>query len=72
MYNFDIVKQITSRIDNLINIGHSDIDKLEVIILGGTFQSYDKSIQEEFLNNSGAKSAEKPAPITVYFPATTG
>lgn len=46
--NFDPIKQINSRIKSLINMGH-DIDKLEILILGGTWNSYPELYQEQFI-----------------------
>jgi len=50
MFNFDTKKQIYSRLNTLIEIGH-EIDKLEVIILGGTFQSYKKEFHKIFISD---------------------
>ena len=38
-FDFDIAKQFKSRVGTLKNNGHA-IDKVEIIVLGGTFSSY--------------------------------
>jgi len=45
---FDAIKQINSRISSLINMGHN-VDKLEILVLGGTWSEYPKEYQEEFI-----------------------
>lgn len=45
--DFDAVKQFNSRLDCLKNNGH-ELDKIEIIVLGGTFSAYPKDYQEEF------------------------
>ena len=37
--NFDVYKQINDRVNTLINMGRP-LDKLEIIILGGTWDHY--------------------------------
>ena len=44
MYNHDCIKQINSRLNTLIEMGHI-IDKIEIIILGGSFQSFNNFIR---------------------------
>jgi len=46
--NFDPIKQMNSRIISLMNMGH-DIDKIELLVLGGTWSEYPKEYQEEFI-----------------------
>jgi len=46
--NFDPFKQMHSRLKSLELNGHP-IDKLEVIVIGGTFDYYEKSYQEFFM-----------------------
>ncbi|ATZ80694.1 putative histone acethyltransferase [Bodo saltans virus] len=46
--NFDPILQIKSRLDTYRMNGHS-IDKLEIIVLGGTFCSYEESYQYDFI-----------------------
>jgi ELP3 family radical SAM enzyme/protein acetyltransferase len=46
--NFDPIKQMNSRITSLSNMGH-DIDKIELLVLGGTWSEYPKEYQEEFI-----------------------
>jgi len=48
--HFDCYKQIISRLNALYTIGHQ-IDKLEVIISGGTFYSYHKNYREQFIRD---------------------
>ncbi|RJQ35681.1 tRNA uridine(34) 5-carboxymethylaminomethyl modification radical SAM/GNAT enzyme Elp3 [Candidatus Parcubacteria bacterium] len=47
---FDPVRQVTMRIQALLNNGHQ-VDKLEVLILGGTWSFYPKDYQEEFVRD---------------------
>jgi len=47
---FDVVKQVYSRINTLEQNGHK-IDKIEIIILGGTFSTYPKDYQYEFIRD---------------------
>ena len=46
--NFDAILQFRSRISNLIDMGHN-IDKIELLILGGTWCSYHENYQERFI-----------------------
>jgi ELP3 family radical SAM enzyme/protein acetyltransferase len=46
--DFDPIKQMNSRISTLINMGHIP-DKLEIIILGGTWSEYPLNYQERFI-----------------------
>lgn len=46
--DFDPIRQINSRITSLINMGHN-IDKIELLVLGGTWSEYPKEYQEEFI-----------------------
>lgn len=48
--NFDCVSQIHDRLTCLYDIGH-DIDKLEILVSGGTFSSYPVSYREEFVRD---------------------
>ncbi len=48
--NFDPIKQMNSRLSTLEKMGHT-IDKLEVLVLGGTWSSYPKEYQEEFVTH---------------------
>ena len=45
--DFDCVRQMWDRMNALYNIGH-DIDKLEVLVLGGTLTSYPLKYREQF------------------------
>ena len=47
---FDAVRQMYARMDALNKIGHK-VDKLEIIVLGGTFSTYSKVYQEEFIRD---------------------
>ena len=46
--NFDAILQFNARVNTLIDIGHN-VDKIELIILGGTWCSYPKQYQERFI-----------------------
>jgi ELP3 family radical SAM enzyme/protein acetyltransferase len=45
---FDPVRQMNSRISSLINMGHQ-VDKIELLVLGGTWSEYPKEYQEQFI-----------------------
>ena len=45
--DFDPVKQFNCRLDMLRKNGHT-LNKIEIIVLGGTFSSYPRTYQEEF------------------------
>lgn len=47
---FDPIRQVKMRIQALKNNGHQ-VDKLEVIVLGGTWSFYPKDYQEEFVRD---------------------
>lgn len=46
--NFDAILQFNARINTLLSIGHN-VDKIELIILGGTWCSYPRAYQEKFI-----------------------
>jgi ELP3 family radical SAM enzyme/protein acetyltransferase len=46
--NFDPILQFNSRIDTLIKMGHV-VDKLEIIVLGGTWSNYHKNYKDKFI-----------------------
>ena len=46
--NFDPILQFNSRVDALINMGHI-VDKLEIIVLGGTWSNYHKNYKDYFI-----------------------
>ncbi len=46
--NFDPILQFNSRVDTLIKIGHI-VDKLEIIVLGGTWSNYHKNYKDQFI-----------------------
>lgn len=47
-YNYDAFAQVTARLKQLEAIGHT-ISKVKLIILGGTFLSFPRDYQEEFV-----------------------
>ena len=48
--NFDVQKQFEDRSYSLLKCGHS-VDKIEIIILGGTWDHYPKEYREEFIRD---------------------
>ncbi|MFX1379368.1 MAG: tRNA uridine(34) 5-carboxymethylaminomethyl modification radical SAM/GNAT enzyme Elp3 [Promethearchaeota archaeon] len=50
-HNYDPYLQVQSRINDLEAIGHT-VDKIELIIMGGTFLSTDPKYQEEFIKGA--------------------
>tara|TARA_B000000437_G_scaffold216108_1_gene191796 strand:- start:546 stop:2285 length:1740 start_codon:yes stop_codon:yes gene_type:complete len=46
--DFDAVKQMNARLSTLIEMGHA-ADKLEIIVLGGTWSEYPEQYQERFI-----------------------
>lgn len=48
--DFDTVKQVHKRLDQLKSLGHT-IDKLEIIVLGGTFSEYPREYRESFMTD---------------------
>ncbi|MGB9672550.1 MAG: elongator complex protein 3 [Anaerolineales bacterium] len=46
--NFDPFEQVTSRVEALASVGHPT-DKIELLILGGTWSAYRKDYQEWFI-----------------------
>jgi len=49
--NYDPFKQVQSRIQDLEAIGHA-VDKIELIIMGGTFLSTNSNYQKEFIKGA--------------------
>lgn len=49
-YQFDPIKQFNGRMNDLVSMGHCP-DKIEILILGGTWESYPTSYREEFIKN---------------------
>jgi len=47
---FDAVLQFNARVSTLIDLGHN-IDKIELLILGGTWCSYPQEYQEQFIRD---------------------
>ncbi|CRG93582.1 histone S-adenosyl methyltransferase, putative [Plasmodium gallinaceum] len=48
--NFDVICQFFNRTTTLVNNGHVP-DKIEVLVLGGTWSCYDVEYQEEFIRD---------------------
>jgi ELP3 family radical SAM enzyme/protein acetyltransferase len=48
--DFDTTRQLHARLNQLRSLGHV-LDKLEVIVLGGTFSEYPKNYRDEFMND---------------------
>lgn len=48
--NYDCVTQVFMRVDQYIRMGHTP-DKLEVLVLGGTWSEYPNEYQEEFVRD---------------------
>ncbi len=48
MFNYDSYKQVEARLKQLRSQGH-DTNKVEIIVMGGTFPSYGLSFQEHFI-----------------------
>lgn len=46
--DFDPIKQMNSRISSLLRMGHM-VDKIELLVLGGTWSEYPKEYQDEFI-----------------------
>ena len=49
--NFDPILQMNARISSLINMGHC-VDKLEVLILGGTWSEYPNAYKDDFIKKT--------------------
>ena len=72
---YDPFSQIKGRVAQLRNIGHV-VDKVEFIVMGGTFMSLDKSYKDYFIRNlhdalSGHHSTSVPEAIRYSEQATT-
>jgi len=48
--HFDPIKQMNSRISSLLKMGHN-VDKIELLVLGGTWSEYPKEYQDEFITS---------------------
>jgi len=46
--NYDSYLQVMNRLEQYVLLGHT-FDKIEIIVMGGTFTATDKSYQEEFI-----------------------
>lgn len=49
-HKFDAIEQFNARLTMLHKNGHT-LDKIEIIVLGGTFSSYSKAYQKEFIRD---------------------
>ena len=49
--DFDALKQVWSRLDMFHQNGIPNVDKIEIIVLGGTFSAYDRNYQGEFITD---------------------
>ncbi|MDI9611151.1 MAG: tRNA uridine(34) 5-carboxymethylaminomethyl modification radical SAM/GNAT enzyme Elp3 [Archaeoglobales archaeon] len=47
-HNYDAFQQVTARLKELAEIGH-EVDKAEIIVMGGTFIAREKEYKEEFI-----------------------
>ncbi|MDK2875962.1 MAG: elongator complex protein 3 [Archaeoglobaceae archaeon] len=47
-HNYDAFRQVTARLKELSEIGH-DVDKAEIIVMGGTFIARDRDYKEKFI-----------------------
>ncbi len=66
-HQFDPYTQVESRIRALTNLGHPT-DKIELLILGGTWSSYRRDYQEWFVKRCfDAMNALTPAPLPAPF-----
>jgi len=62
-HNFDPYTQVKSRLQALTSVGHPT-DKVELLILGGTFSAYRRDYQEWFVRRCfEAMNALTPAPL---------
>ena len=71
-HKFDPYEQVTNRIRALKNLGHPT-DKIELLILGGTWSSYRRDYQEWFIarcfdamNGTQIVPAHEPTPIAPF------
>jgi elongator complex protein 3 len=69
-HNFDPYTQVRSRIDQLRSLGHPT-DKIELLVLGGTWSSYRRDYQEWFIERcfdamNEIKNGEKQKENSVY------
>jgi elongator complex protein 3 (tRNA carboxymethyluridine synthase) len=60
-HGYDPYRQVASRIRALEDVGHPT-DKIELLILGGTWDSYPKSYQEEFIRRCFDAMNDREAP----------
>lgn len=49
--DFDALKQVWTRLDMFHQNGIPNVDKIEIIVLGGTFSAYDRNYQGEFITD---------------------
>ena len=71
-YKFDCLQQMWGRMENLFDTGHP-VDKLEVLVLGGTWESYPLEYRTEFVrdiyyaaNTFCVNAAARRPPSTLY------
>lgn len=57
---YDVKEQVKSRLNNLIGMGHP-VEKIELIIIGGTFLEYDLKFQYEYVKDVYDVLNEKPS-----------
>lgn len=70
-HDFDPYTQVKSRIQALENLGHPS-DKIELLILGGTWSSYRRDYQEWFIQRCFDAMNEEPNPSMSPFPFREG
>ncbi|MEO8356729.1 MAG: tRNA uridine(34) 5-carboxymethylaminomethyl modification radical SAM/GNAT enzyme Elp3 [Chloroflexota bacterium] len=65
-HQFDPYAQVRSRIDQLHSVGHPT-DKIELLILGGTWSSYRRDYQEWFIKRcfDAMNASSTPSPLPV-------
>jgi elongator complex protein 3 len=68
MNNFDAFREVSSRLEQLHAIGHAT-DKIDLIIMGGTFTARDMTYQNEFVKGcfdamNGRKAPDLPTALT--------
>ena len=64
-HEFDPYAQVRSRIDQLESVGHPT-DKIELLILGGTWSSYRRDYQEWFIKRCFDAMNDIPSALTSY------
>ncbi len=64
-HDFDPYAQVRSRIEQLKSVGHPT-DKIELLILGGTWSSYKRDYQEWFVRRCFEAMNETPLPPSLF------